>query len=50
MSLIFLTYGISFIMLLKKDKNKTYFFFTLASIASLCMFFYHATSPVNLNF
>jgi hypothetical protein len=50
LSLIFLVYGISFIFLLRKQKEKVYLSFTLATIASLCMYFYHATSSLNLNF
>jgi hypothetical protein len=50
MSLIFFAYGLSFFMLLKKDKKKAYIFFTLALLASIGMFFYHTTSTLQLNF
>ncbi|WP_460189319.1 DUF5993 family protein [Urechidicola sp. KH5] len=50
MSLIFLLYVLAFFMLFKKDKGKAYFFFVLATSASICMFVYHANSSLNLSF
>ncbi|WP_394331099.1 DUF5993 family protein [Flammeovirga pacifica] len=50
MSIIFLCYGISFIMLIRKDIKKAYIFFVISLVASLCMFAYHTSSSLNLNF
>lgn len=50
MSLLFLTYALSFFMIVRGNKKRALLFFTLAAIGTLAMFFYHADSALDLNF
>ncbi|MFD2550355.1 DUF5993 family protein [Bizionia sediminis] len=50
MSLIFLTYFVSFLCLFKQKQKLAYIFFALASVFSIVMFLYHSSSTLNLSF
>jgi len=50
MAFIFLSYLISFFLIWKQKKNWALLMFTLSTLLSIAMFFYHTTSTLNLNF
>ncbi|APD06096.1 hypothetical protein UJ101_00557 [Flavobacteriaceae bacterium UJ101] len=50
MSILFTFYFLTFFTIYKKKKTLSYLFFTISTLISIGMFFYHTTSSLNLNF
>lgn len=50
MIFLFLSYFVAFVFVLTKRKKPAYVFFALSILLSIGMYFYHATSTLNLNF